>query len=261
MRRLLVLLAAMLAAVFAVAGPAAAQATRGYVLGADDAVIVSVYGQPEAGTTQRIKADGTIVVPLIGKLQAAGETVLSLAATTGLRRGELAGLRRDRIDFDGSRLRVDTAVNDAGGTVVIKSTKTHQARWLAIDNATLMMLARHLLAMDERAKTCGLSIADDAFVFSLELDCSAPMRPEFMTRHIRALRTNLGLTNESFDASILALRKFTTTELMDAGFNPSAVSGRQGHTVQVMLAHYSKRRRSADVAAADHLGGVVFGRP
>ncbi len=66
--------------------------------------------------------------------------VLSLAATTGLRRGELAGLRRDRIDFDGSRLRVDTAVNDAGGTVVIKSTKTHQARWLAIDKATLMML-------------------------------------------------------------------------------------------------------------------------
>lgn len=37
-------------------------------------------------------------------------------------------------------MRVDTAVNDAGGTVVIKSTKTHQARWLAIDKATLMML-------------------------------------------------------------------------------------------------------------------------
>ena len=38
----------------------------------------------------------------------------------------------------------------------------------------------------------------------------------------------------------------------------SAVSGRQGHTVQVMLSHYSKRRTSADVAAAKHLGRVDF---
>lgn len=81
MRRLFALLAAMLAAVFVVVGPAAAQAGRGYVLGADDGIVVSVYGQAEAGTTQRIKADGTIIVPLIGKVQAAGETVLSLAAT------------------------------------------------------------------------------------------------------------------------------------------------------------------------------------
>ena len=50
-----------------------------------------------------------------------------------------------------------------------------------------------------------------------------------------------------------------STELMDAGFNPSTVSGRQGHTVQVMLAHYSTRRRSADQAAAQHLGDRVHG--
>jgi hypothetical protein len=46
---------------------------------------------------------------------------------------------------------------------------------------------------------------------------------------------------------------------MDAGFNPSAVSDRQGHTVQVMLHHDSSRRRSADRSAADHLGRQVYG--
>lgn len=46
---------------------------------------------------------------------------------------------------------------------------------------------------------------------------------------------------------------------MDAGFNPSLVSGRQGHTVQVVLQHYSKARRSADRAAAEHLGRRVHG--
>jgi|GEM_PF-3120038 len=46
---------------------------------------------------------------------------------------------------------------------------------------------------------------------------------------------------------------------MDSGLNPAAVSGRQGHTVQVMLNHYSGRRTSADQAAADHLGEMIFG--
>ena len=78
MRRLVLFIVALFAVT---ASPAAAQATRGYVLGVDDAVIVSVYGQPEAGTTQRIKADGSVVMPLIGKVTAAGETVLSLAST------------------------------------------------------------------------------------------------------------------------------------------------------------------------------------
>jgi len=58
----------------------------------------------------------------------------------------------------------------------------------------------------------------------------------------------------------LALRKWTSSELMDAGFNPAAVSGRQGHTVQVMLHHYSTRRQSADKAAAEHLGARVHQR-
>ena len=52
---------------------------RAYVLGADDTISVTVYGQPEAGVQTRIKPDGTIVMPLIGNVQAAGQTVVSLA--------------------------------------------------------------------------------------------------------------------------------------------------------------------------------------
>ena len=154
---------------------------------------------------------------------------------------------------------MDTAINDAGGLVVEKPTKTHQARWVSLDPATVMMLRTHLAEMDERAKSCGIAVDSCAYVFSLDVDCAAPMRPEFLTRRMRNLRKVLGLDGAPFDSTILALRKFTTTELMDAGFSPSAVSGRQGHTVQVMLSHYSKRRRSADEAAAAHLGRKVFG--
>ena len=98
-------------------------------------------------------------------------------------------------------------------------------------------------------------------MFSLDPDCARPLRPEFLTRRMRQLRKEHNLTDGSFDATILALRKWTSSELMDAGFNPAAVSGRQGHTVQVMLHHYSTRRRSADRAAAEHLGAQVHQRP
>lgn len=130
---------------------------------------------------------------------------------------------------------------------------------MSLDPATIDALVRHIQEMNERAAAAGTRVADDAFVFSLEADCSKPMRPDYMTRRTAQLRRELGLTGGSFDATILALRKFTSTELMDAGFNPSLVSGRQGHTVQVMLQHYSKARRSADRAAADHLGRRVHG--
>ncbi|MEZ5244588.1 MAG: tyrosine-type recombinase/integrase [Acidimicrobiales bacterium] len=186
--------------------------------------------------------------------------ILKLAATTGMRRGELAGLRRDRLHLDRNELVVDTAVNDAGGTIVIKPTKTKQSRVVSLDVGTIAMLAAHRDQMNQRAAECGVQIPVDGFVFSLDPTCAEPMRPEFMTRRMRQLRAALGIGTGDFDATILALRKWTSTELMDAGFNPSAVSERQGHTVQVMLTNYSGRRRSADKAAADHLGQQVHNR-
>jgi hypothetical protein len=62
---------------------------------------------------------------------------------------------------------------------------------------------------------------------------------------------------EFFDGSVLGLRKFTSSELLDAGFNISAVAERQGHGPQVLAKHYAKSRRSADRKAADHLGRLV----
>ncbi len=69
-----------------------------------------------------------------------------------------------------------------------------------------------------------------------------------------------GRTELSFDGSILGLRKFTSSELLDAGFNVSVVAERQGHGPQVLTRHYSKSRASSDKRAAEHLGRVVHGR-
>jgi intergrase/recombinase len=63
-----------------------------------------------------------------------------------------------------------------------------------------------------------------------------------------------------FDGSIVALRKFTSSELLDNGFNISMVAQCQGHGPQVLSKHYAKSRRSAERKAADHLGRVVHRR-
>ncbi len=147
--------------------------------------------------------------------------VLKLAATTGLRRGELSGLRRDRLHLDRHELIVDTAINDAGGIVVEKQTKTKSSRVVSLDEATVDLLRQHLAEMDARAAACGASVAPDGFVFSLDPTCSTPLRPELLTRRMRRLRKEHGVTDDgSFDATILALRRSTTSELMDAGSIP-----------------------------------------
>ncbi|MDA3041331.1 MAG: tyrosine-type recombinase/integrase [Actinomycetota bacterium] len=184
--------------------------------------------------------------------------VLLLAATTGMRRGELSGLRRDRLRLARGELFVERSISEIDGVLEDKPTKTNQTRLVKLDQATIAFLRSHLAEMDERASTCGTAVPENGFVFSLDPACVVPMRPELMTRRMRRIRKHLGITKSDFDANILAMRKWTSTELMDAGFNPSAVSGRQGHTVQVMLTNYSSRRSSADQAAADHLGAQVF---
>ena len=69
-----------------------------------------------------------------------------------------------------------------------------------------------------------------------------------------------GPTQLHFDGSILGLRKFTSSELLDAGFNISVVAERQGHGPQVLTRHYSKSRASSDRRDAEHLGRLVHNR-
>ena len=73
--------AVLLLAPLAVSAPALAQAaqSQGYVLGPNDNITVLVYGQSEFNVQTRVKPDGSIVMPLIGKVQAQGKTVITLA--------------------------------------------------------------------------------------------------------------------------------------------------------------------------------------
>lgn len=98
----------------AAAARAADPAYQGYVLGPDDTVQVIVYGQPEAGITTRIKADGTIIMPLIGAVQAADQTNITLAKLIGDKLTQGGFLKSPVVNVEiGSYL--SKTVNCAGG--------------------------------------------------------------------------------------------------------------------------------------------------
>ncbi|MDP9404707.1 MAG: hypothetical protein M3P85_15645 [Actinomycetota bacterium] len=274
---------------------------------------------PEVEELTALLAAAVEVVPEVAP-------VLALGAVTGMRRGELVGLRRSRVRWDERRLTVDAAVDG----IRVKGTKTRRERSLYVDDATLAMLRRVCDQQDERVGVVGAQLVADPFVFTLSIDGSKPMPTDYLTRRVARLKLHLGidqkrpatvaLENEAlrlfreeplprpagrpgprprggmsfseigarldrseywaikavaaatereaasargqrfdFDGSILALRRFTSSELLDSGFNISMVAQRQGHGPQVLTKHYAKGRRSADRRAAEHLGRVVHG--
>lgn len=254
--------------------------------------------------------------------------VLALGAVTGMRRGELVGVRHSRIHWEDQRITVDAAIDGRR----LKGTKTRKERTFYVDEATMEMLRDVCARQADLARLEGVTLVDDPFLFSLAVDGSTPMPPDFVTKRVAALKGSLGIEVKQpetiaredealrlfrseraerpagktgptprgglsfaeigrrmerserwaamavaaaerrevagrralgldFDGSILALRKFTSSELLDAGFNISMVAQRQGHGPQVLVKHYSKARRSSDRRAAAHLGAVVHGVP
>ncbi|HXH56208.1 site-specific integrase [Iamia sp.] len=209
-----------------------------------------------------------VVPPDVGDLRRLLETALAqehdfgvlcyLGAVTGMRRGELAGLRWDRVDLVEGRIRVEVTVNDAGGQVVIDNfTKTRKTRAVSIDARTIALLIDHRDAMAERAAIAGTEIAPDGFVFIHSPSCAAPVRPEYLTRRMRQLRKHLGLDAADIDTTLQALRHWTQTTLTEAGYDSRQVAARGGHSEQVMRSVYVHRTTAAEEQMSAHLGSIL----
>lgn len=106
---------------------AAPPASPGYVLGPNDGLTIIVYGQNEFNVGTRVKPDGSIVVPLIGKVQAQGKTALTLADEI-TRRLVQGNFLRDPIvnveitEFASKYVRVAGKVNAPGLVPLDRST-------------------------------------------------------------------------------------------------------------------------------------------
>lgn len=135
--------------------PASAQSVtqgiRGYVLGANDVLQVIIYGQPEAGITTRVKADGTIVMPFIGTVKVDGLDNVQLAKLITDRMVAGGFLRDPVVNVEVTQY-VSRSVNVAGrvGTPgIVPLDRPYRALevllktgWVREDGATYVYLRR-----------------------------------------------------------------------------------------------------------------------
>lgn len=144
--------ASLAAAVAIAAAPVAAQSTdNGYVLGPDDSIQIVVYGQPEAGISTRIKADGTIVMPLIGTVTAAGLTNVGLAKAVASKLTSGGFLKSPVVNVEIATY-VSKSVNVAGkvtAPAIIPLDRNYRALdvllkagWIRDNGATYVLLRR-----------------------------------------------------------------------------------------------------------------------
>lgn len=197
--------------------------------------------------------------------------ILRIAAATGLRRGELCGLRWRDIDLERGRIMVrKNAVvkknrQRAAGeettrrarTIVLKDTKTHQKRPVSIDAATVVLFRDLRLRCEAAAALAARDgkLAKDAFVFSRSADGSEPIRPPWITDTFKAAAVRAGVP----DTNLHQLRHMNASLQLTLGVPLAVVSKRLGHRNQTTTLNIYSHVIDGDHAAAEVLGTALGG--
>jgi integrase len=183
------------------------------------------------------------------KVEPTFAVLLLLAALTGARRGELCALKWPDIDFALGTMAIARSIYDtpAGGWGE-KGTKTHQVRTIGLDALGIEALRRHRVTIDGLAASLGFEVLPDGFVFSRSPVGAEPIRPDVLTKFTRRVAAAAGV-----DSHLHALRHFSATQAIAAGFDPVTVSGRLGHadpSITLRVYSHALVQRDRELAAA-----------
>jgi integrase len=179
--------------------------------------------------------------------------VLELA--TGMRRGELAGLRWTDVDLEAGRLAVRRSRVSVGYRVHEGEPKTRAGRrTISIDRRVAGVLASHRRRQLEERLAWGEAWLNTGYVFTAEN--GEPIHPERITVLFHEFTDEAGLPRIRFHD----LRHTSATLALAAGIHPKIVSERLGHTnIAITLDLYSHVTPSLQAEAADKLGEVILG--
>lgn len=174
-----------------------------------------------------------------------------VAAATGMRRGELVGLRWSALNLDQKSILVTANVVDVAGRLMEREPKWQSRRVLAIDEGTALALEAHRDRVLRDAGPRGLRPA--AFVWSLDSDGARPIRPDRLTARWRRLCRAAGVRCRFHD-----LRHLSATQLIAAGVDVRTVAGRLGHAnPSTTLGVYAHALQARDHHAAGVLGDLL----
>lgn len=173
-------------------------------------------------------------------LNAAKETPyygpLFLVVYTGLRRGEVLGLRWCDLDLELAPCSVIQTLQQLhNGQYVFKEPKSRRGRrQIALLPSLAILLREHRAKQENARKLLGKPLAPTDLVFSHP--DGTPLRPDSLTRAFHTIARSVGLDG----VPLHDLRHAHATLMLQQGMHPKIVSERLGHSsVAITLDTYS----------------------
>jgi integrase len=176
-----------------------------------------------------------------------------IALFTGLRRGEVLGLRWGAIDFDRKLISVREALEETD-QIRFKSPKSMAGkRDVPMPDIVVDVLRNHRKRELEQRLALGMGkMTADALVFS-RLG-GAPQSPISVTKEWRKAADSIGLTEVSFHA----LRHTFASMLIDSGIDVVKISKRLGHSnPTITLQTYAHQFAKREDKSAEAINAVV----
>jgi integrase len=169
-----------------------------------------------------------------------------IAVTTGLRRGELLGLRWSDLDVKAGTLTVNQSLERIEGKVNFKAPKTKMSRRsITLPAVTLKALQEHRATQAEERLKFGLSRDARGLVFT-RAD-GEPLDADTLTKAFGRLAIEIGVTPITFHG----LRHTHISHLLMDGVHVKVVSERAGHAnVNITLSVYAAYIPSMQADAA-----------
>jgi integrase len=178
-----------------------------------------------------------------------------LALTTGMRLGELFGLRWEDIDLEAGAVHVRRGLYRIRGAWVEGEPKSAAGkRKITLPALAVAVLKEHRLAQLEARLKAGPNWEDNGLVFATAT--GRPIHPRNVTRTLTAILGRAGLPRIRFHD----LRHSHATILLAAGENPRVVQERLGHAqISLTLQTYSHVLPDLQRQAAEKIDRMLGG--
>lgn len=188
--------------------------------------------------------------------------VYYLAASTGMRRGEVLGVRWQDLDLDAGTLAVRQTLLTVDYAIQFGTPKTARGRrQIALDKGTLAVLRSWKKRQAEERLAIGAAYIErdengnkyDLVFTRVE---GGPVHPDFVSQTFDRTVAKSGLPR----IRLHDLRHTHATLALHAGVHPKVVSERLGHaTVSFTLDVYSHAIKGLQEDAAERVAGLIFG--
>jgi integrase len=178
-----------------------------------------------------------------------------LFATTGMRRGEVAGLRWVDVDFEAPRLLVRTPRVTVDREIVVSEPKTTRSRRsVSLDPVTVIALKAWRERQEGERAFVGRGYVESGLVFTMP--DGSPISPHNITDWFESWARKAGLPR----IRLHDMRHSYASAGLAAGVPPKVISERLGHAnIGITMDTYSHVMPQLDQEAANKVADLIFG--